>query len=67
MSKHSVMVDADDFGGLPLVNQAVIKCFRNDSISSAMLIHNIPGFEEASEMVKSEETSGKISSTNKIC
>lgn len=55
-----IIVNADDFGGSPSVNQAIIECFQKDLISSATLICNMPDFEEACDMVKSEKLDGKI-------
>jgi len=60
MSKDLIVVNADDFGESSSVNQAIFECSRKDLISSATLICNLPGFEEACEMVKSEKLDGKI-------
>ena len=60
MSTNLVVVNADDFGESTSVNQAILKCFNKDLISSATLICNMPGFEEACEIIKSEKLDEKI-------
>ena len=55
--KHSpimrkLIVNADDFGLTDGVNQAVIECYKNGSISSATLMVNADATEEAVKLAK---------------
>jgi predicted glycoside hydrolase/deacetylase ChbG (UPF0249 family) len=53
-------VNADDFGMSTEVNRAIIEAFDKHLISSATLITNMPGFEEACELAHRHQLLGKI-------
>lgn len=55
-----IIVNADDFGMSAEVNRAIVEAFDNNEISSATLMTNMPGFEEACEMAHSRRLLGKI-------
>ncbi|MBN1126159.1 MAG: ChbG/HpnK family deacetylase [Sedimentisphaerales bacterium] len=44
------IINADDFGKSSSVNIAVLHCFTNHWISSATIMANMPGFEEACQI-----------------
>jgi len=46
-----IIINADDFGKNEGVNSAIIHCFENGLCSSATIMPNMPGFEEASELL----------------
>lgn len=52
----SVIVNADDFGLHRGINQGIIKAHREGILSSATLMANMPGFEEA--VILAHENSG---------
>jgi len=47
-----LIVNADDFGLSPVVNQAVVRAHREGILTSASLMVNEPGFEEAVELAR---------------
>jgi predicted glycoside hydrolase/deacetylase ChbG (UPF0249 family) len=47
-----VIVNADDFGISPLVNRAILRAFEAGLISSATIMANMPGFEQACKFVR---------------
>ena len=49
--RPATIVNADDFGHRAETNAAIVECFRNGWISSATVMANMPGFEEACQMV----------------
>ena len=49
---HRLIVNADDFGLSRSVNQAVIRAHRDGILTSASLMVNEPGFEEAVKLAK---------------
>lgn len=58
--RPSVVVNADDFGLNPSVNKAIAEAFRQRLISSTTMITNMPGFEEACEIVEAYELQARI-------
>jgi chitin disaccharide deacetylase len=46
-----IIVNADDFGLCSEVNRTIISCFERAAISSTTVMANMPGFEEACELV----------------
>lgn len=46
-----MIINADDFGYSPTVNRATLKAFDEGLVSSATLMANMPGFEEACVLV----------------
>jgi predicted glycoside hydrolase/deacetylase ChbG (UPF0249 family) len=55
-----IIVNADDFGRSTEVNQAIVEAFHKNVISSATLMTNMPGFQEACELAHSHRLLGKI-------
>ena len=55
-----LIINADDFGKDSEVNQAVIEAFRSGLCSSATLMVNMPGFEEACELFSREDLAGCV-------
>jgi predicted glycoside hydrolase/deacetylase ChbG (UPF0249 family) len=52
----TVIVNADDFGYSANINYAIMTCFSRGLISSATIMANMPGFDEACELA----ISGKL-------
>ena len=48
-----LIINADDFGYRASVNKAILYCYENEIINSTSLMVNKPGFEEAVEMIHS--------------
>lgn len=48
----SVIINADDFGLNKNINRGVIKVFREGLLTSASLIVNMPGFEDAVSLIR---------------
>lgn len=48
----AVVINADDFGRSSEVNRAIVHCFDHGLISSATIMTNMPGFEEACLLVR---------------
>ena len=46
----TIIVNADDFGQSSIVNRAILTCFSRGLISSATIMANMPGFDEACDM-----------------
>jgi hypothetical protein len=61
-SKQSrkIIVNADDFGMNAETNRAIVEAFENNVISSATLMANMPGFDEACELAHRHRLLGKI-------
>jgi chitin disaccharide deacetylase len=57
---RKIIVNADDFGRSAEVNRAIAEAFDKNVISSATLMANMPGFEEACELANSHRLLGKI-------
>jgi predicted glycoside hydrolase/deacetylase ChbG (UPF0249 family) len=47
---RKIIVNADDFGMSAETNRAIVEAFENNVISSATLMTNMPGFDEACEL-----------------
>lgn len=55
-----IIVNADDFGYSTVINSAIVSCFRRGLISSATIMANMPGFEEACAFAASNELKDRI-------
>lgn len=53
MKKKSILLNADDFGRHPAINQAVARAVRGGILRSASLMAGEPAFEEAVELARS--------------
>lgn len=51
-ARRRLIVNADDFGLSPSVNQAVVRAHREGILTSASLMVNEPGFDEAVKLAK---------------
>lgn len=60
MKHPALIINADDFGRDTLTNRAVLEAFRNGLCSSATLMPNMPGFEEACELVHENRLTAHI-------
>jgi predicted glycoside hydrolase/deacetylase ChbG (UPF0249 family) len=60
MGKLSLIINADDFGLSSSVNKAIVESFNNGLINSTTLMANMPGFEEAVELIYNQKLSEKI-------
>ncbi len=60
MRARRIIVNADDFGMSAEVNAAIVQGFGEGTISSTTLMANMPGFEEACELARRHNLSGKI-------
>lgn len=47
-----LIINADDFGLVPSVNKAIIDCYRRKNVTSATLMVNMPGAEDAARLAK---------------
>lgn len=52
MKKRKLIINADDFGLSPSVNRAILDCFRMGNVTSATLMANMPGTEDAAALAK---------------
>jgi len=57
---RKIIVNADDFGMSAEVNRAIVEAFDKNVISSATLMTNMPGFEEACDLAHRHRLLGKI-------
>jgi predicted glycoside hydrolase/deacetylase ChbG (UPF0249 family) len=57
---RKIIANADDFGLNDEVNQAIVEAFEKHMISSATLMANMPGFEEACELAHRHGLLGRI-------
>jgi chitin disaccharide deacetylase len=57
---RKIIVNADDFGMSAETNRAIVEAFGNNVISSATLMTNMPGFDEACELAHRHRLLGKI-------
>ena len=57
---RKIIVNADDFGMSAETNRAIVEAFENNVISSATLMTNMPGFDEACELAHRHRLLGKI-------
>ena len=53
---NNLIVNADDFGFNTTINKAILFCYENEIINSTSLMTNKPGFEEAVEMIRSNNS-----------
>ena len=56
----TIIVNADDFGQSSNVNRAILTCFSRGLISSATMMANMPGFDEACHMAISNQLTDRI-------
>ena len=56
----TIIVNADDFGQSSIVNRAILTCFSRGLISSATMMANMPGFDEACDMAISNQLTDRI-------
>lgn len=54
------IVNADDFGRNSKANQRIAQCFQNDVISTSTIMANMPGFNEAIEIIVSNGFESRI-------
>jgi len=57
---RTIIVNADDFGQSSIVNRAIVACFDRGLISSATIMANMPGFDEACGMAISSQLTDRI-------
>jgi chitin disaccharide deacetylase len=57
---RKVIVNADDFGMSAQVNRAIVEAFNQNLISSATLMANMPGFDEACELAHYHRLRGRV-------
>jgi predicted glycoside hydrolase/deacetylase ChbG (UPF0249 family) len=50
--REAVVINADDFGISAPVNCAIVECFRRGWITSASIMANMPGFDEACALIR---------------
>lgn len=55
-----LIINADDFGASESINNAIIQAFNKKLISSATIMTNMPGFENACKLIKKQNLYGKI-------
>jgi predicted glycoside hydrolase/deacetylase ChbG (UPF0249 family) len=60
MENLKLIINADDFGYSQNINKAIIKTFEKNLCSSATIMANMPGFEEAVELIKNNKVEDKI-------
>lgn len=58
--KAKIIVNADDFGRSQSVNRAILECFNLGIISTSTLMCNMPGFNEALDMIHKYHLKNKI-------
>jgi predicted glycoside hydrolase/deacetylase ChbG (UPF0249 family) len=56
--KKLLIINADDFGLLPEVNQGIIECFESGSITSTTLMVNTEGAQDAVNLAKQHPSLG---------
>jgi predicted glycoside hydrolase/deacetylase ChbG (UPF0249 family) len=59
-ARDAVVINADDFGISAPVNLAIAESFARGWITSATLMANMPGFDEACAMIDERELHGRI-------
>lgn len=55
-----IIINADDFGLSTTVNKAIVHCFEYGYISSASLLVNMPGFDDAVKAIKEKNLNFKV-------
>jgi predicted glycoside hydrolase/deacetylase ChbG (UPF0249 family) len=58
--KNKIIINADDFGLKSSVNKAIVESFNKGLINSTTLMANMPGFEEAVELIHNQNLVKKI-------
>jgi predicted glycoside hydrolase/deacetylase ChbG (UPF0249 family) len=58
LPKKLLIINADDFGLLPEVNQGIIECFESESITSTTLMVNTDGVQDAVNLAKKHPSLG---------
>jgi len=56
----AVVINADDFGISASVNRAIVTCLERGWITSATLMANMPGFDEACSLIRDRGLNGRI-------
>jgi predicted glycoside hydrolase/deacetylase ChbG (UPF0249 family) len=56
----NVIINADDFGASPSVNKAIVELFDNGLLTSATLMANMPGFDDAVALAHKHHITHKI-------
>lgn len=59
-SNPLIIVNADDFGMSSAVSQGIVHCFRRNLISSATVLANFAGFEEACDIAHTNKLTDKL-------
>lgn len=57
---RKIVVNADDFGGSRLTNEAILRAFEKGLISSATIMANMPAFEEACQLAERHHLQHRI-------
>jgi hypothetical protein len=57
---RKIIVNADDFGMSAKANRAIVEAFNKNLISSATLMANMPGFDEACELARHHRLQGRV-------
>jgi chitin disaccharide deacetylase len=55
-----IIINADDFGLKPSINEAIVESFNNGLINSTTLMANMPSFDEAVELAHKHNIINKI-------
>lgn len=55
-----LIINADDFGASENVNRAIVQAFQENLISSATIMTNMPGLEEACGLIERHDLYGRI-------
>lgn len=59
-SRPAVVINADDLGRSPRVNEAIFEAFRRGLITSASVMSNMPAFDEACSTIRALGLQGRI-------
>lgn len=57
---RSIVVNADDFGATPETNRAVVEAFERGIISSATVMVNMRGFDDACRLIRRHHLENKV-------
>jgi len=52
LSRQKIIVNADDFGFNSAINGAIVEAFQKGLVSSATIMANMPGFDEAIDLAR---------------
>lgn len=55
-----LIINADDFGVSEDINNAILQSFQEGLISSTTIMTNMPGFQQACEIISSQNLCGKV-------